>query len=58
MKRPKEAKPRATHSDTPGKPRSADRHREPNRDRHRPGYMREYLREYMRRRRAAEKAGR
>ena len=33
----------------PKKPRSADRHREPNRDRHSPGYMREY----MRRRRAA-----
>jgi hypothetical protein len=34
---------------TTKKPRSADRHREPNRDRHRPGYMRDY----MRRRRAA-----
>lgn len=33
------------------KPRSADRHREPNRDRHAPGYMRDY----MRRRRAAQK---
>jgi hypothetical protein len=31
------------------KPRTADRHREPNRDRHSPGYMRNY----MRRRRAA-----
>jgi hypothetical protein len=31
------------------KPRTADRHREPNRDRHSPGYMRDY----MRRRRAA-----
>jgi hypothetical protein len=35
---------------TGGKPRSADRHLEPNRDRHSPGYMREY----MRRRRAAK----
>jgi hypothetical protein len=34
------------------KPRTADRHREPNRDRHSPGYMREY----MRRRRAQQKA--
>jgi hypothetical protein len=34
------------------KPRSADRHREPNRDRHSPGYMRDY----MRRRRAKQKA--
>jgi hypothetical protein len=33
------------------KPRSADRHLEPNRDRHSPGYMRDY----MRRRRAAQK---
>jgi len=33
---------------TTKKPRSADRHREPNRDRHSPGYMRDY----MRRRRA------
>jgi hypothetical protein len=37
---------------TTKKPRSADRHKEPNRDRHSPGYMREYMREYMRRRRA------
>jgi hypothetical protein len=34
---------------TTKKPRTADRHREPNRDRHSPGYMRDY----MRRRRAA-----
>jgi hypothetical protein len=40
------------------KPRSADRHLEPNRDRHSPGYMREYMREYMRRRRAAAKPAR
>jgi hypothetical protein len=33
------------------KPRTADRHREPNRDRHSPGYMRDY----MRRRRAADR---
>jgi hypothetical protein len=33
------------------KPRSADRHREPNRDRHRPGYMRDYMRRW----RAAQK---
>jgi hypothetical protein len=33
------------------KPRTADRHLEPNRDRHRPGYMREY----MARRRAEQK---
>jgi hypothetical protein len=26
------------------RPRSADRHREPNRDRHSPGYMRDYMR--------------
>jgi hypothetical protein len=26
------------------KPRTADRHREPNRDRHSPGYMRDYMR--------------
>jgi hypothetical protein len=37
---------------TPRKPRSADRHLEPNRDRHSPGYMREY----MRRRRSLLKA--
>jgi hypothetical protein len=37
-------------SKTADKPRSADRHREPNRDRHPPGYMRDY----MRRRRAAK----
>lgn len=36
---------------TKPKPRSADRHLEPNRDRHSPGYMREY----MKRRRAAQK---
>ena len=36
----------------PKKPRTADRHREPNRDRHAPGYMRDY----MRRRRAAQRA--
>jgi hypothetical protein len=29
---------------TTKKPRSADRHREPNRDRHSPGYMAEYMR--------------
>jgi hypothetical protein len=45
-KRPKRAKSR--------KPRSADRHLEPNRDRHSPGYMKLY----MRRRRAAEREGR
>jgi hypothetical protein len=39
---------------TARKPRTADRHLEPNRDRHRPGYMAEY----MRRRRAAERKGR
>jgi hypothetical protein len=30
---------------TTKKPRTADRHREPNRDRHSPGYMREYMRQ-------------
>jgi hypothetical protein len=43
-----EAEPEAVNTTTK-KPRSADRHREPNRDRHSPGYMRDY----MRRRRAA-----
>jgi hypothetical protein len=43
-----------TKPDTAKKPRSADRHLEPNRDRHRPGYMRAY----MRQRRAAEREGR
>jgi hypothetical protein len=47
-------KPAPVNTTAPGKPRSADRHLEPNRDRHRPGYMREY----MRRRRAAERKGR
>jgi hypothetical protein len=50
------AEPPLINTTKPKKPRSADRHREPNRDRHRPGYMRDYLRDYMRRRRAAEKA--
>jgi hypothetical protein len=54
-KRPKRAKSRKTYFK---KPRSADRHLEPNRDRHSPGYMRNYMREYMRRRRAAERKGR
>jgi hypothetical protein len=55
------AKPRPEpplNTTTSKKPRSADRHREPNRDRHRPGYMREYMADYMRRRRAAEKKNR
>jgi hypothetical protein len=30
----------------PKKPRSADRHLQPNRDRHSPGYMREYMRRW------------
>jgi hypothetical protein len=47
------AKPKSTVNTT-RKPRSADRHLEPNRDRHRPGYMKNY----MRRRRAAERKGR
>jgi hypothetical protein len=46
------AKP--VNTTTPKRPRTADRHLEPNRDRHRPGYMAEY----MRRRRAAEREGR
>lgn len=52
------AKPRpatdGVNTTKPKKPRSADRHLEPNRDRHRPGYMREY----MRRKRAAERKDR
>jgi hypothetical protein len=40
---------------TTKKPRSADRHKEPNRDRHSEGYMREYMREYMRRWRAGRR---
>jgi hypothetical protein len=47
-KRPKRAKSQ------PKKPRSTDRHLEPNRDRHSPGYMREY----MRKRRAGIRKGR
>jgi hypothetical protein len=45
------AKPVSTTSVNTAKPRSSDRHREPNRDRHSPGYMRDY----MRRKRAARK---
>jgi hypothetical protein len=41
-------KSEAERVNTTKKPRSADRHKEPNRDRHREGYMRDY----MRRRRA------
>jgi hypothetical protein len=47
------SKTEPVNTPAPKKPRTADRHREPNRDRHSPGYMREYMREYMRRRRAA-----
>jgi hypothetical protein len=35
------------------KPRSADRHLEPNRDRHSPGYMAEYMRKWRERRRVS-----
>jgi hypothetical protein len=40
------AKSEAARVNTTKKPRSADRHKEPNRDRHREGYMREYMRRW------------
>ena len=39
-------KPTAPKVNTTKRPRSADRHLEPNRDRHSPGYMREYMRRW------------
>jgi hypothetical protein len=55
-KSPKTGKPEPSLNTTK-KPRSADRHLEPNRDRHRPGYLREFMRSYMRAWRARRKGG-